>query len=150
MYKNCIYIACAILIITISSCVHYESGEEFITISNESEDTIFVQPIWWAHISEKDTVFQERLGAVEIAPHTIYKDQSLNAYWYVDFRAIPYMEYLVLDGKKYKKYRNESIETIRENVPVLRVWKLKFEDLEKCNWTVSYPSYPSYKFIERE
>lgn len=138
-----------------SECDNRRDGHEYITVINESDDTICWQQHCFTGITDADTFYIQNRVVREVPPHTVYHHGSWNYYWEtslegLEYSGVRYIQWLFMDWKKYKEYRDSSEAVIREKVPVLKIWRFTLEDLEKCNWTVTYPSYPSYKFIERE
>lgn len=59
--------------------------------------------------------------------------------WYDYFDDYKYIQFLIADCDTFWKYYSEPCDTIRKYVPVLHVYRLTLEDLERMNWTVVYP-----------
>jgi hypothetical protein len=117
-----------------------EYGHSYITFINKSERDISCQDFWSGHITDVDTLFQCRIGAVRIPADSLCNFPSLNHFgWETDFRAIPYIQFLVMDRDIYWKFRLEPCDTIRKYVPILHCYRLTLEDLQRMNWTVIYP-----------
>jgi hypothetical protein len=117
-----------------------EDGNHYIYFINKSEKNIACQEVWWGKITFSDTLFQCRIGAVEIKKDSLHRFPSCNnSGWETDFKAIPYIQLLVFDAETYYKYMQEPCDTIRKYVPILHRYQLKLEDLERMNWTVVYP-----------
>jgi hypothetical protein len=45
---------------------------------------------------------------------------------------------LFLDGAKFSKYINAPCDSVRQNVPILQAYRLKYADVEKMNWMIVY------------
>ncbi|GHT76106.1 hypothetical protein AGMMS50262_13410 [Bacteroidia bacterium] len=121
-------------------CPNNEEGHRYITFFNKSKKDISCQDFWSGHITDTDTVFQCRMGAVGIPADSLCNFPSLNdSGWEEDFRAIPYIQFLVMDREVYKKNWNNPCDTIRKYVPILHCYRLTLEDLQRMNWTVIYP-----------
>lgn len=158
MKKSLYAIITIILFISLcsfSECYGRREGHEYITVINESDDTICWQVHAFKGMTDADTVYLKNRGYEFVPSHSIINFPSSDYFWEntfdgYDYSGIAYEQWLVMDWKKFKEYRDSSEAVIREKVPVLKIWRFTLEDLEKCNWTVTYPSYPSYKFIERE
>jgi hypothetical protein len=122
------------------ACPNKEDGHRYITFVNKSERDISCQDFWSGHITDADTLFQCRIGAVGIPTDSLCNFPSLNhSGWETDFRAIPYMQFLVMDRDVYWQYHSEPCDSIRKYVPVLHCYRLTLEDLQRMNWTVVYP-----------
>ncbi len=123
----------------IGSCVGPPDGHKYITLINKSGDSIGCQMHWKGAITEKDTIFQCDLVTDYVIPSdSLIKFESSNAVWEVDFKVIPYIQFLIMDGV-FKQYYSAPCDTVRKYVPVLHVYRLTQSDLEKMHWTVVYP-----------
>ena len=128
------------LTVILNACVCLKDGHRHIMLMNRSRTDIGCQQFWSGHITEADTIFQCNLVTdCIVSPDSLNKFESLNEAWEIDFRAIPYIQFLILDGELFKKYFSAPCDTIRKYVPVLHVYRLTQSDLERMNWTVVYP-----------
>ena len=123
------------------ACKNKEEGHCYITFINKSGQMIACQEFWSVHITESDTLYQCRIPAAGIPADSLVNFSSLNdSGWETDFRAIPYIQYLIMDGDIYKDFINPpNCDTIRKYVPILHRYRLTLEDLQRMNWTVVYP-----------
>jgi len=122
------------------ACPKKEDGHRYITFINKSERDISCQNFWSGHITDADTLFQCRLGAVGIPADSLCNFPSLNhSGWETDFRAIPYIQFSVMDDEIFWQHHLEPCDTIRKNVPILHIYRLTLSDLQQMNWTVVYP-----------
>ncbi|OAV76275.1 hypothetical protein Barb7_00029 [Bacteroidales bacterium Barb7] len=133
-----IAIACAL-----TGCSPKDTGSLYIAIVNKSSKEISVQEILKGKITPEDTIFQCRMFAFPIPADSTFLLQSFEANrgwgWKMDFKSIPYIQFLIMDSEVYNQYRNEPCDTIRKYVPVLHRYQLTYDDLERMNWTVVYP-----------
>ena len=132
-----------------SECDNRRDGHEYITVINDSDDTICWEQYYFSGMTVADTFYNQKGSIFEVPPHTVYDHVSWNHYWEtslegLEYSGVRYIQWLFMDWKKYKEYRDSSEAVIREKVPVVKILRFTLEDLEKCNWTVSFPSYPSY------
>ena len=118
-----------------------KGGHYYIAFVNKSERKITCQMLWSGHITEADTLFQCRKAAIGIPSDSSYNFSSVNdSGWETDFKAIPFIQFLVLDDEIYGKYITPPIcDTIRKYVPILYCYQLTLQDLQRMNWTVAYP-----------
>jgi len=134
-----------------------EGGHENITFVNKSAEEVAIQLIWQIKISPEDTIFDGMVGSRFVLPDSSIQEGSVNECWEMDFTAVPYIQYLVMDGSlmhKYREYAYTSSDTIRKYVPVIQRYQLTLQDLERLNYVVTYPPteemknvkmYPPYK-----
>jgi len=127
--------------ILLCACPDKEDGHRYITFINKSGQIIACQEFWSGHITNADTLFQCAIAAVGIPADSLFNFPSLNhSGWETDFRAIPYIQYLIMDGEIYREYiAPPDCDTIRKYVPILHRYQLTLEDLQRMNWTVIYP-----------
>ena len=122
------------------ACPEKEEGHRYIVFVNKSDRDISVQDFWSGHITDADTLFQCRIGAVHIPVDSLLNFPSLNySGWETDFNAIPFIQFLVMDDETFVEYWMAPCDTIRKNVPVLHRYQLTLADLQRMNWTVVYP-----------
>jgi len=126
------------LVIICAGCPK-EQGTRYITVINKSERKIVCQEFWSARITDADTLFQCRIFAAGISADTLYRFSSLNSGWETDFKAIPYIQFLIMDAETYSNYIGTSCDTVRKYVPILHCYRLKLEDLQRMDWIVVYP-----------
>ena len=133
----------AILLIATSmllcACPKEENGQRYITFANNSEKEIVCQAFVSGSITEADTLFQCKTGARGISSNSSYNFSSLHNSWEIDFNAMSYIQFLVMDAEIYDKYISEPCDTIRKYVPILHTYRLTLADLQRMNWTVVYP-----------
>ncbi len=120
------------------ACPNEEVGHRYISFFNNSEKKIVCQTFVSGSITEADTIFQCGIGAIGIYPDSSYDFSSLHKSWEIDFQAMPYIQFLVLDAESYDNYLAEPCDTIRKYVPVLICYRLTLDDLQQMNWTVVY------------
>lgn len=125
--------------ILLCACPEKEIGHRYVTFTNSSDKEIVCQTFVSGNITEADTLFQCRTGVVGISPNSSYDFCSLHNSWEVDFNAMSYMQFLVMDARIYDQYIEEPCDTIRKYIPVLHIYSLTLEDLQRMNWTVVYP-----------
>ncbi len=130
-----------VITVLIGSCVGLKDGHRYITLVNKSSNSIGCQMLWKGAITEADTIFQCYMPREHIAPGDgIRYEAGSNDYnWETDFKLIPYIQFLILDGSLSKQYYSAPCDTVRKYVPVLHVYRLTQSDLEKMHWTVVYP-----------
>jgi hypothetical protein len=129
------------------ACPNKEEGHKYIAFVNKSQKFIACQDFWSGHITDADTLFQCGIGAVGIPVDSLCNFPSLNhSGWETDFRAIPYIQFLIIDDSTYVHYSKifnyqliENCDSIRKYVPVLHIYRLTLADLQRMNWTVVYP-----------
>jgi hypothetical protein len=123
-------------------CLHREDGHRYITFVNKSGKEIVCQEFWSGSITDADTVYQCRIGAVGIPADSLHHFESLDySGWESDFKVIPYIQYSVMDAMIFDKYIATPCDTIRKYVPILHFYRLTLEDLQQMEWTVVYPPY---------
>ncbi len=139
----------SILLIAISfifcGCPENEEIHRNIAFVNNSDVEIVCQALVSGNISEKDTLFHCRTGAVGISSNSQHNFSSLHNSWEIDFEIIPYIQLLVMDSKIYDNYIAEPCDTIRKYVPILKRYRLTLSDLRQMNWVVEYPSKDKVK-----
>jgi len=120
-----------------------ENGHRYITFINKSGKDISCQDFWSGHITEADTLFQCRMGAVRIPADSLFNFPSGESHrggtWEDDFRTIPFIQFLIMDDELLWQYHLEPCDTIRKHVPVLHLYRLTLKDLQRMNWTVVFP-----------
>ncbi|MDL2224565.1 hypothetical protein LJB92_04545 [Bacteroidales bacterium OttesenSCG-928-M06] len=134
-----------VFLLTSSStcCDQCDGGHKYITIINNTSEDIVCQRKWKGIITPEDTLFDCRVACFLIKSSNLEKNESANDCWEIDFRAIPYIQFFVLDAKKYFEYLdipgNIPCDTVRKYMPTLQRYQLTLEELERMNWTVTYP-----------
>lgn len=91
----------------------------------------------FSHSESNDTLIQ--WGMSYVKPDSSLANELLWNSWEVEFSGCSYYQLLIVDGEVYKKYKDDSIDSIRKKVPILHIYQLTQSDLEKMNWTVIYP-----------
>ena len=127
--------------VLLCACTNYEYGTQHIKLKNMSDADIICQMLWSGSITNADTVLQCSLSTNFI----VHKDSSTliecgYRSWETDFELIPYIQFLIMDKELFNQYNlDASCDTIRKYVPVLQLYQLKLEDLQRLNWTITYP-----------
>ena len=121
------------------SC-RYHVGERLITIYNNSDATIGIEEVWSENIVSIPPVYQNWDVVVPIYPDSFRVFESRDYLgWYVDFKLIPFIRFLVMDYEICETYDDDSVELIRKNVPVYHCFDLTLEDVEAMNYKIVYP-----------
>jgi hypothetical protein len=119
-----------------------EEGHHYIKLLNKSDISIGCQMFWSGNIMNADTIFQCNMATDFIVPADsfhIFESTMRTSNWEDDFKVIPYIQFLIMDGTLFKQYFSASCDTIRKYVPILHTYRLTLEDLQRMNWTVVYP-----------
>src|SRR5690554_1914496 len=125
-------------------CPSTDDEHRYIIFVNNSDKEIGCQEFWSESITSADTLIRCKTGIHGILPNSVHEFKSLsNSGWESDFKTIPYIQYSVVDIEAYDNYISAPCDTIRKYVPILHIYKLTLEDLQRMNWTVVYP--PSKK-----
>ena len=118
-------------------------GHSGITIVNHSDRSISVQRQYPGN-TEFAVLFQCGNGATRILPDS----QLIIPYnggphdlgvWEDHFKNRKYIQFLIMDCDTYWEYHSEPCDTIHKYVPILHVYRLTLEDLERMDWKVVYP-----------
>jgi hypothetical protein len=125
--------------ILLCACPDKEDGNRYIAFTNNSEKEIVCQAFVSGSITEADTLFQCRTGARGISPNSLCNFSSLHNSWEIDFNAMSYIQFLVMDAETYDIYIAEPCDTIRKYVPILHRYQLTLADLQRMDWAVVYP-----------
>ena len=145
-------IALALTIVLSACCERIEGGHRYIALLNKSKDPIGCQELWRIKITDADTIFQcNMVTNYIISPDSTFKFEagSRKKKWEADFRSIPYIQFLIMDGNLFKQYMFSPCDTVRKYVPVLHVYRLTQSDLERLNWTVVYPLRGATQAVEQ-
>ena len=78
-----------------------KKGTQYITFVNNSDREIACQQFWSGHITDADTLYQCRIPAYAIPANNLIEFESLNYCWEIDFKAIPFIQFLIMDEKIY-------------------------------------------------
>ncbi|GAB6013231.1 hypothetical protein [Viscerimonas tarda] len=119
------------------ACPDNENGHRYITIINQSDKTIVWQP-QMTRIGIIDV--QSNCSGRSVHSNSSYKfnyDDRGNT-WETELNT-HYLQITVMDAETYDKYIAEPCDTIRKYVPILHCYQLTLEDLNRLNWTVTYP-----------
>lgn len=115
-----------------------KTGQEFIYIENKTDKTITFD----FSINTQDTTFYcSNTGKTilfNVESHSTLKLNDGDAYSSWDSYLKSFTVF-ILDGVTYEKYWQQPCDTIRKYVPVLQRYQLKLEDLQRLNWTITYP-----------
>lgn len=143
-YLRAIMLMCVASVV-LCACHRYKGGPPYITIVNNSERSIACQESYPKDILA-DSMFRCLGGAGCIGADSLVKipywgwdDGSRDAGWYDYFVNQKYIQFLIMDQDTYWKHHSEPCDTIHKYVPVLHVYRLTLEDLERMNWAVVYP-----------
>ena len=117
------------------ACRNYKGGPPYMTLVNNSDIDISIQTSYPENIQE-DSMILCHYGLFYWGWEDCYRNP---AGWYDYFETYKYIQYLIMDRDTFWKYHSEPCDTIRKYVPVLHVYRLTLEDLERMNWTVVYP-----------
>ncbi len=120
-----------------------DDGHPYIKILNKSDKMILFQEIAdWTDFSfycdYRVTPFLYRIPSDSFYLHKAPKDWK-DLYWEEYLAKGKTTSIFVVDADTYFKYWEEPCDTIRKYVPILHLYQLKLEDLERMNWTVVYP-----------
>ena len=132
------------------ACHKYKGGPPYITLANFSDIDISIQTSYPENKQEDSMIlchYGLRYGVEDLKADSLtrffywgWDDCYRNAAgWYDYFETSKYIQYLIMDRDTFWKYHSEPCDTIRKYVPVLHVYRLTLEDLERMNWTVVYP-----------
>lgn len=73
---------------------------------------------------------------------------TTNSDWRRELYGGRILQILVIeDGDKFLKYRPSHEDTLRKYVPVVQHYHLTIKDLERLNWTVTYPPTEDMKGV---
>lgn len=115
-----------------------KTGQEFIYIENKTDKTITFD----FSINTQDTTFYcSNTGKTilfNVESHSTLKLNDGDVYSSWDSYLKSFTVF-ILDGVTYEKYWQQPCDTIRKYVPVLQRYQLKLEDLQRLNWTITYP-----------
>lgn len=120
--------------------VEYE-GNRYITLKNNSNADIGCLVVWEQKVSKNETykvTTKYKLAegsSIQVESHMPGKN------WKEDFKVIPNIRFLIMDGELFNEYYDEPLETIENNVPTLAEYTLSLPRLEKINWTINYPDF---------
>lgn len=134
------------LAVICAGCPDYcTNGHEYITFVNKSNKEIGYQ-LGLGRISDifQDTIFHCRCIFDRFLPKdSVFilgcSDLPTPCCWERDLENEYYIQFLVLDNEKFRKYYSEPCDTIRKYVPITYCYRLTLEDLQRMNWTVVYP-----------
>ncbi|MCE9107632.1 hypothetical protein [Bacteroides pyogenes] len=118
-------------------------GHSDITIVNHSDRSISVQEQHPGN-AEFAVLFQCGNGATRILPDSqliISNEDGPHGLgvWEGYFKRNKYLQFLIMDCDTYWEYHSEPCDTIHKYVPILHVYRLTLEDLERMDWKVVYP-----------
>ncbi|GAE16859.1 hypothetical protein JCM6292_3357 [Bacteroides pyogenes JCM 6292] len=121
-------------------------GHSDITIVNHSDRSIAVQEQYPINPeSEFIPLFRCGNGATRILPNSqlIIPNEDgppgLGGVWESYFKRNKYLQFLIMDFDIYWEYHSKPCDIIRKCVPILHVYRLTLEDLERMDWKVVYP-----------
>jgi hypothetical protein len=141
--KNMKYIKTAMLLATtivLCTCSGLRDGHLYITVFNQSDRDIVYQSYHLSgSITEDYELFQCRYGSSPILSDSSIRYYSGRVDWEHTFNAMTYIRLLIMDREVFSEYIGTPCDTIRKYVPVLHVYLLTLEDLQRMNWVVIYP-----------
>ncbi|WP_420187671.1 hypothetical protein M1B74_03630 [Bacteroides pyogenes] len=120
-------------------------GHTVITIVNHSDRSIAVQERYPINPeSEFIPLFRCGTGATRILPGSqmttsYYGGPHDLGVWESHFKRNKYLLFLIMDWDTYWEYHSKPCDIIRKCVPILHVYRLTLEDLERMDWKVVYP-----------
>jgi hypothetical protein len=113
-------------------------GQEFIYIVNSSDKTITFD----FSVNKQDTTFYcsntGRTILFNVESNSTFKLNDGDAYSSWD-SYLKSLTVFILDGELYNEYWQQPCDTIRKYVPILHCYQLTLADLQRMNWTVTYP-----------
>jgi hypothetical protein len=124
------------------ACPDKEEGHRYITFVNKSGNDICTHPEWFIHNNGEDTLYRCNSIPLHINANTSHNFESAirSSSWEKEFSSgTHYLRFLIMDIKTYKRYMKEPCDTIRKYVPILHTYRLTLEDLQRMNWTVTFP-----------
>jgi len=140
MKKKLLFIGILLMSIFISSSKCSDDDKEehkYITIINLSNKAIVWQP-QMVKIGEVDAQYACQKISKIIPGNSTYKFDNGSNIGEEEF-ITHYLQFILMDEEIYSKYSSEPCDTIRKYVPILHCYQLTKEDLERMNWTVTYP-----------
>lgn len=128
--------------------LHDESSD--IIVLNNSERQIGFQPyLLTASISDQDTLLRCGGSVFRIRPDTLYRlSAGVNTDWGIEMQRYLYLQILIIDSENYDKHIGDPCDTIHKYVPVLQRYQITLENLQKLNWTITYPPTQAMKDIK--
>lgn len=121
------------------SCIAYDDTHETIAIVNLSDKPIGCQMYRGKDVTSVDAVYYGNRETYVVPSDSLVKFMAQRGKWEKDIQVIPYVRFIVMDGDSLLKYKDSPVDVVRKNVPILHVYQLKQDDLEKINWTIIYP-----------
>jgi hypothetical protein len=117
-----------------------EGGHECITFINTSGISIDVIPKTKVHIEKNDTSFT--CGDKRILPQDgiFIINSELNQYWETSFKLYSFIQIFVFSCQFNFNYCHDK-ENIKEfsDKYLLKRYQLTKEDLDRMDWTITYP-----------
>lgn len=120
------------------SCIAYDDAHESIAIVNLSGKPIGCQMYRGKDVASTDAVYYGNRETYVVPTDSLVMFKAAKGKWEEDIRLIPYVRFIIMDGDSLLKYKDSPVDVVRKNVPILNVYKLKQDDLEKINWTIIY------------
>ena len=120
------------------ACPKDENGQEFIYITNNSNEKIAFQILK----NKEDKTFYCSDVGIMILPivesNSTFKlnDGGTYSSWNTSLNLLTIF---MLDGELYEEYWQQPCDTIRKYVPVLHTYRLTLKDLQTMDWVVNYP-----------
>ncbi len=128
------------VLLLFGSCFREEEGHLSFALVNKSNQSIACQMREFYNSMEDDTLFKGNLvDEINIRSDSLVRYVSHDVPWEIEISNLAYVQLMILDNDSLMKYMLSPIDTIHKKVPVLHIYQLKQEDLEKMNWTVIYP-----------
>lgn len=121
------------------SCIAYDDTHETIAIVNLSDKPIGCQMYRGNDVASVNAVYYGNRETFVVPSDSLVKFEAQRGKWEKDIRTIPYIRFIIMDGDSLLKYKDSPVDVVRKNVPILHVYQLKQDDLEKINWTIIYP-----------
>lgn len=127
----------------LSGCFFHadDDGHYEVLFVNKSGINISYQ-LAFDKISEiaMDTLFHCRkvVSYLDKDSKKVIESPSYKDPWEVSLGSNQYLEILVFDNETFREHSSSPCEVIRQNVPILRAYRLTLTDLEKANWVITY------------
>jgi hypothetical protein len=120
------------------ACPKEKNGHYYISVVNQSDKTIKWQRRLFKN-NETDTLYNCQYIGFIVLPDSIYLYSSGRNTWETELNTSSYLQLILVDNDAYIQYRTAPCDTIRKYVPILHIYQLTLEDLQRVNWTVTYP-----------
>lgn len=137
---------CILLLFTIISCE--KPRDYYITFENNSNKTVIVD-IGFGYPKDSINVIESMYieSLIQIRPNSsknIFGGFEKPSSWYIDFyhsqtRCSGYVSFYIMDASVKRRH---DLETIQKEYMLLARYDITQEDIERLDWTISYPPTP--------